>query len=202
MHPNGRRERQVETANQCGENRNSLGESSTDCYCVVRHEAFCLTTILRRLLWVASFRASNCYRHPVIAVACGEQQTSRELRAYHHEVFLQWLCLTLREQQAQLDEYLPTGENPRREIIQSWIRSSIIDVLVPSFTSEADRRLFQLDFGYGLAMAYASLDREEPKRLPFSSTTQIRLVCSDSPMVRRLKAMARIRLGLETQTKQ
>jgi hypothetical protein len=150
------RECEIETMNQCEGDRHSLDKSATECYYVVRHEAFLLTPVLRRLLWVASFRDGNYYRNSLIAMSYGDQQASRELREYHQEVFLQWLCLPLREQRAQLNDYLPTEENPRREMIQSWIRESISDLLVPPFASEPERRLFQLDFGYSLAMAYAS----------------------------------------------
>jgi hypothetical protein len=201
MHPKRLECEPVSPTNRYSDSRNSLGEESgIDCHYAVRHEAYCLTTVLRRLLWVASFRNADCYRHPLIAAACGEQQTSRELREFHQELFLQWLCLTLREQSAQLNEYLPAEENPRRGMIQAWIRSSIVDLLVPPDASEPDQRLFQLDFGNCLALAYASLEREQPKRLPFYSTTQIRLAGTDNPILRRLKAIVRIHRGLVAET--
>jgi len=64
-------------------------------------------SVLGRLVTVASFwdAESDTYRHK-LAVHFGTEETDRALRRLHQEVFIAWLSLPLRQQQADVAIYL------------------------------------------------------------------------------------------------
>ncbi|HEY1241373.1 MAG TPA: hypothetical protein VGF16_12500 [Bryobacteraceae bacterium] len=64
-------------------------------------------SLLGRLVAIASFRDDHTgmYSHR-LAAQFGADETDRLLRRLHHEVFVAWLSLPLRQQQADVSVYL------------------------------------------------------------------------------------------------
>jgi len=103
-------------------------------------------------------RLSGRYSHPALVETVGREIADRTLCHHHHQIFSEWIALTLSDQKADLDEYLrmsgiPVHELPYRD-------------LPPLTAHEVERQLYLTDFEVLLQLL--SFDRGGAFDLPES----------------------------------
>ena len=98
-----------------------------------------IPTLFGRLNFLASFHdpVAGRYSHPDLLRLMGPDDTDRTLCGSHHQVFTQWLSLSLADQRADLHEYLDSTGSPR--FAQHY------RPLVPPTARAVERQLFFTD---------------------------------------------------------
>lgn len=98
-----------------------------------------IPTRFGRLVFLASLRDSltGRYVHETLTNLLGLEDADRLLCHAHHRVFSEWLCFSLAEQKADLDEFL---ESEPREVSLQQCRS-----LAPPGAREVERQLYLTD---------------------------------------------------------
>ncbi len=98
-----------------------------------------IPTQFGRLLYLASLRDSQTgkYTHETLTNLLGTEDADRVLCHAHHKVFSEWLCFSLSEQKADLDDFLASSQ---RQISFQECRG-----LVPAGAREVERQLFITD---------------------------------------------------------
>ncbi|HXA49186.1 MAG TPA: hypothetical protein VNV86_02715 [Candidatus Acidoferrum sp.] len=73
-----------------------------------------ISTRFGRLVFLCSLRdaATGRYSHPALTETFGVETADRALRHTHHQVFREWLRLSLGDQKEDLDEYLRISRIP------------------------------------------------------------------------------------------
>jgi hypothetical protein len=71
----------------------------------------------------------------------GDEEAGETLRRSHMRVFQDWLCLTLEQQKADLQEYLAETPNPAI-MLRDWMASAAYQSWVPATAQDVERRLF------------------------------------------------------------
>jgi hypothetical protein len=91
------------------------------------------------MVFLASLRDSltGRYVHETLTNLLGLEDADRLLCHAHHRVFSEWLCFSLAEQKADLDEFL---ESERREVSLHECRA-----LAPPGAREVERQLYLTD---------------------------------------------------------
>jgi hypothetical protein len=80
-----------------------------------------------------------------IGLRCGSAELDRALRQEHLAVFEDWLCLSLRQQIAQLEGYASRQGASSRVLFGQWMHARSYERLVPSSAMPFQRRLFATD---------------------------------------------------------
>jgi hypothetical protein len=113
---------------------------------VWRHTLARIPTLFGRILYLASLRdpATGEYRHPALAQMVGDEETGATLRRSHARVFQDWLCLSLEQQRADLQEYLAETPNPA-VLLAHWAESAAYRSWPPPDAQDVERRLFASD---------------------------------------------------------
>jgi hypothetical protein len=105
-----------------------------------------IPTLFGRLVYLASLRnqANGLYEHNSLSQMVGRERADETLRVSHGEVFRDWLCLTLEQQKADLEEYL--GELSERS---AGTRESLLLApygdLTPDAARPVERELYLTD---------------------------------------------------------
>jgi hypothetical protein len=111
-----------------------------------------IPTHFGRLRYLASLRDAHTgkYTHQSLNSALGADDADRLLCHAHHKVFSEWLCFSLAEQKADLDDFL---SSPQRQISFQECRD-----LVPAGAREVERQLFVTDLEMVLELMRLALD--------------------------------------------
>jgi hypothetical protein len=133
-----------------GPDRRSSQEPAGDLW---RHTLARIPTLFGRVLYLSSLRnqTSGAYEHPSLAQMVGDEEAGETLRRSHARVFQDWLCLTLEQQKADLQEYLAETPNPAI-MLADWAASAAYQSWVPSTAQDVERRLFVGDLETLLAL--------------------------------------------------
>jgi len=81
--------------------------------------------------------ATGRYYHPSLVERVGADDADRTLRHYHHQVFAEWLRLTLAEQKEDVEEFLRISEMPAANLPYRD--------LPPATAHEVERQLYLTD---------------------------------------------------------
>jgi hypothetical protein len=98
-----------------------------------------ISTRFGRLVFLASLRdgQSGRYTHALLLNYMTEEEADRTIRHSHHQVFQQWLFLSLGDQKSDLDQYLSENQAPRYSLPYRN--------LTPSAALEVERQLYLTD---------------------------------------------------------
>ena len=98
-----------------------------------------IPTRFGRMVFLSSLRdrLTGRYAHPTLIETVGREAADRTLCHNHHQVFTEWLGLTLSDQKADLDEYL--------RITRTGIDGIQYRDLVPATAHEVERQLYLTD---------------------------------------------------------
>jgi hypothetical protein len=98
-----------------------------------------ISTRFGRLVFLCSLRdlATGRYSHPSLTGSFGVESADRALRHTHHQVFREWLRLSLQDQKEDLDEYLRIS---RIRPVELRYRD-----LAPAGAHEVERQLYLTD---------------------------------------------------------
>jgi len=113
---------------------------------VWRHTLARIPTLFGRVLYLASLYdpATAEYSHPALAQMVGDEETGATLRRSHARVFQDWLCLSLEQQRADLQEYLAETAKPAA-LLAEWEESAVYRNWTPPDAQDVERRLFSSD---------------------------------------------------------
>lgn len=75
----------------------------------------------------------------------GDHEASRALQEAHENAFAEWLGYTLEQQKADLDLYLSSLDTNKRTIVETWLKLTPYQNLVPSIVMEMERELYVAD---------------------------------------------------------
>ena len=119
-----------------------------------------------RLVYLASLRNPNSglYEHHGLAARFSDLEANAVLRSSHEQVFLQWLALGLREQKADLDEYLSSLDDDKRLVTETWLRLMPFRNLMPDSARSAEADLYASDFRILLELLKGEYGAVEPDR--------------------------------------
>ena len=121
-----------------------------------RHTLAKIPTTYGRLVYLANLRdpRTGSHQHYGLAASFGREESKRALAESHHQVFLEWLGLSLPEKAANLRSYLASQE-PLRDgdssgdpagqteaILRYWLRSGQHRIQFPATASAAEREMF------------------------------------------------------------
>jgi hypothetical protein len=107
-----------------------------------------IPTRFGRLAFLATLRdqPTGRYSHPPLAQMMGDEITDRTLRHSHHEIFSEWLGLSLAEQKADLDEYLSSTHSPLdNKPLYNSLEILPYRALVPASAHQVERQLYLTD---------------------------------------------------------
>jgi hypothetical protein len=130
-----------------------------------RHTLARIPTLFGRVLYISSLRnpASGAYEHPGLTQMVGEEEAVETLRRSHARIFQDWLCLSLEQQKADLQEYLADTPNPAA-MLADWTASSAGQSWAPPTAQDAERLLFVGDLEILLAMLRREYGAVSPDR--------------------------------------
>ena len=75
----------------------------------------------------------------------GDHDASRALQEAHENAFAEWLGYTLEQQKADLDLYLSSLDENKRTIVETWLKLTPYQNLVPTVVMEMERELYVAD---------------------------------------------------------
>jgi hypothetical protein len=111
-----------------------------------------IPTLFGRILYLSSLRSpSGAYEHAGLAQMIGDEEAGETLRRSHTRLFQDWLCLSLEQQKADLQEYLAETPDPAG-ILAAWTASGASQSWPPSTAQDVERRLFAGDLKTVLAL--------------------------------------------------
>jgi hypothetical protein len=101
-----------------------------------------------RLIYLASLRSFDTgrYEHHGLSLIFGDAEADRALRRTHIEIFEKWKASNLQEQKADIDLYLSSLGESRKQVVESWAHVKPYANLVPATASAAEREHFRSDF--------------------------------------------------------
>jgi hypothetical protein len=113
-----------------------------------------MPSVFGRLAFVSSLRASQDgkYAFGDLEARFGSEASQRALKATHLQTFWEWLEYSLEEKQADLDIYLNSLPDHRRQIVESWHSGKPYTFFVPYCATEAELELYssELDLLFAL----------------------------------------------------
>jgi hypothetical protein len=111
-------------------------------------------SVFGRLAYLASLREPNSgqYQHFGFSQRFSEREADKTIRRSHTNVFMDWLCLSLEQQRADLESYLDTVGRDRQTILANWREWPPFMNWVPAQSRPADRELFRSDLEMVLEM--------------------------------------------------
>jgi hypothetical protein len=113
-----------------------------------------MPSVFGRLAFVSSLRSgdSNLYSFRDLESRFGVDASQRALKATHLQTFWEWLEYSLEEKQADLELYLGSLPDHRRQIVESWRSGKPYTFFVPKCATEAELELYsaELDLLFGL----------------------------------------------------
>ncbi len=106
-----------------------------------------IPTIFGRLVYLASLRNPNSdsYEHHALMQMFGSEHSGEILRESHSRVFHDWLCLTLEQQSADLQEYLAELQGNSVDILTTWKQAKPYRNAVPNSARDVERDLYLSD---------------------------------------------------------
>lgn len=118
-----------------------------------RHTLARIPSLFGRVLYLSSLRnqTNGVYEHPGLAQMIGGEEAGETLRRSHARVFQDWLCLSLEQQKADLDEYLAETPDPAAKLAD-WAASAPYQSWAPPTAQDVERRLFAGDLETLLAL--------------------------------------------------
>lgn len=119
-----------------------------------------IDSVFGRLVYLSSLcnPYSGHYEHLALTQIHGSKMTDRALREAHRRTFSEWLCLTLREQWLDLDNYLGSLTVDRRLVLPAWECQATYHSLIPPDAGDAERQLYLCDFEMILAVMRAACE--------------------------------------------
>jgi hypothetical protein len=98
-----------------------------------------ISTRFGRLVFLCSLRdlTTGRYSHPSLSETFGVESADRALRHTHHQVFREWLRLSLGDQKEDLDDYLRISRTPPADLRYRD--------LAPAGAHEVERQLYLTD---------------------------------------------------------
>ncbi len=106
-----------------------------------------IPTLFGRLIYLTSLRDnSGIYQHHGLASIFGREESRLALSQLHEAVFREWLERPLAANLDDLSEYLNSLEDPRRLIIQHWMKVAAYRAYIPASARESERELFFTEF--------------------------------------------------------
>src|SRR6266545_7405536 len=118
----------------------------------VRETVFTSTSIFGRLVAVSTLRdRNNIYEHELLSSKYGTAEIDRKLHSLHREAFNDWLCLSLRQQTADLKIYLAHFGEERP--FERAVLVSASD-LIPAEHIRPERELFLQDLNLVVPFVY------------------------------------------------
>jgi hypothetical protein len=114
-----------------------------------RHTLSQIPSVFGRLVYLSSLRNSNSntYEHHGFAQMFGAEVSDATLRESHAQAFQEWIGFRLEEQKADLDLYISTLGQDKRNLVESWLRLTPYRHLLPGVIRKAERELYLSDFG-------------------------------------------------------
>jgi hypothetical protein len=111
-----------------------------------RHTLARIPTLFGRVLYLSSLRnqTNGVYEHPGLAQMIGGEEAGETLRRSHARAFQDWLCLSLEQQKADLEEYLAETSDPAA-MLADWAASAPCQGWAPPTAQDVERRLFAGD---------------------------------------------------------
>jgi hypothetical protein len=106
-----------------------------------------IPSVFGRLVYLAGLRNQNNgeYEHHGLAMVFGDRDASRALQEAHENAFAEWLGYTLEQQKADLDLYLSSLSTNKRTIVETWLKLTPYQNLVPAIVMEMERELYVAD---------------------------------------------------------
>jgi hypothetical protein len=109
-----------------------------------KHTLSRITTIYGRLTYLAGLRDPNsgAYRHHGLSTVFGRDESGKALRESHEQAFVEWIKLSLAEKHDDLVRHFASLEEPRRVVVDHWLRSRIYRTIMPSSVRPVESELF------------------------------------------------------------
>ena len=100
-----------------------------------------------RLAYIASLRDPNsgAYRHFGFSQRFSDKTVDKTIAHSHLNVFMDWLCLSLEQQKADLETYFSSVDGEREAVLANWRTWPPYMNWLPAQSRAADRELFQSD---------------------------------------------------------
>lgn len=122
-------------------------------------------TLFGRLVYLAGLRNENSgvYRHHGLAQGFGASVSERVILLSHEGVFAAWLNLDLRQQHADLEQYLAGIGEERASVLEMWGALAPYKALIPAGAGGAERMLYETDLEIILELLYVgAADSRQP----------------------------------------
>jgi hypothetical protein len=112
-----------------------------------KHTLSRIPSIYGRLAYLASLRDPNsgAYRHHGLSTVFGRDESGKALRESHERAFLEWLNLSLADKNDDLRHYFASVEEPKRVVVEHWLRSRVYRTIIPSAARHVEQELFCTD---------------------------------------------------------
>ncbi len=106
-----------------------------------------IPSVLGRLVYLSGLRNANSgrYEHHGLAAVVGLNEAEEALKISHFQAFQEWVEFRLEEQKADLDLYLGTLNEPKREVVETWILTLRSVSLLPASIHGVEREVFLSD---------------------------------------------------------
>jgi hypothetical protein len=121
------------------------GNAASDLW---QHRLSTIDTVFGRLVYLSALcnPYSGHYEQFGLTQVYGPGKTDRAMREAHRKTFSEWLCLTLREQFLDLDNYLGSLALHRRLVLRAWECQATYHSVIPPDADDAERQLYLCDF--------------------------------------------------------
>jgi hypothetical protein len=106
-----------------------------------------IPSLFGRLVYLTSLRDPNTgqYQHFGFAQRFSDREADRTIRRSHMNAFMDWLCYSMEQQRADLENYLNSVDGDRRTILSNWREWPPYMNWIPAQSRPADRELFRSD---------------------------------------------------------
>lgn len=112
-----------------------------------RHTLSQIPSVFGRMVYLAGLRNANTgrYEHQGLALVFGEAEADRALRTSHEQCFLEWRNYGLEQQKADLDLYLTSLDENRRNVVRTWAAVRPYQAYPPAAARGPERSQFLSD---------------------------------------------------------
>lgn len=113
-----------------------------------------IPSVFGRMAYLASLRNQNNgeYKHHGLAMVFGDDEANRALQEAHENAFAEWLGYSLEQQKADLDLYLSSLDESKRTVVETWLKLTHYQNLIPTIVMEMQRELYVADLHALLAL--------------------------------------------------